>query len=217
MKLIIQPPHEVRFAFEHVFEPTTPTGSDKASYSVCILIPKTNTALVQQIQQAIDQTKNEAFANGKLTKFTPEAWAQHEQMVQQIAQQTQGNTAMAASMRKGLPFTTPLKDGDIDTDREEFKGHYYINARSTNKPGVIGLNKLPLLPQDFYSGCYGAVSVNVHAYEHSSGKKGLSCGLNNIMKTREGDSFLGGSTATQDFGAPESDFGAPATDGGLLG
>ena len=52
---------------------------------------------------------------------------------------------------------------------------------------------------DVYSGCYGFVSVNFFPF-NNAGNKGVAAGLNNVLKTRDGD-YLGGRTsATSDFG-----------------
>ena len=52
---------------------------------------------------------------------------------------------------------------------------------------------------DFYSGCYGAVTINFFPYENS-GNKGVAAGLNNLIKTRDGERLSGGRTADEDFG-----------------
>ena len=52
--------------------------------------------------------------------------------------------------------------------------------------------------EDFYSGCYGAVTLDFFPYE-SSGNKGVGAGLNNVIKTRDGDRLSGGRSADEDF------------------
>ena len=66
---------------------------------------------------------------------------------------------------------------------------------------INGENKLieVVVEQEVYSGCYGFASINFYAYSNA-GNKGIGVGLNNILKTRDGD-FLGGrSSAQTDFG-----------------
>lgn len=209
-KLIIKAPHEVRFAFEHVFTPTTPKGSVEPKYSVCILIPKTDTTLVKTINDAINEVSIEAVADTKKVNFTQTLVNKQSEVIEQKKQMALTNPALASSIK--LPLNAPLKDGDIDQDREEFKGHYYINCKSKDAPQVVDINGHFLDPKDFYSGCYGHISINFYAYDHVSGSIGVACGLNNIQKTRDGESFTGGSTAASDFGAPQTDFGSPQTD-----
>lgn len=102
----------------------------------------------------------------------------------------------------------PLRDGDVDRpDQEEYKGHYFINANSTNKPGLVDANVDPIMDStELYSGCYGRASVNFYAY-NVSGNRGIACGLNNLQKLRDGDTLGGRSRAEDDFDAVEIDDG----------
>lgn len=94
----------------------------------------------------------------------------------------------------------PLRDGDVDRpDQEEYAGHYFVNANSTNKPGIVDANVQPIIDStELYSGCYGRASVNFYAY-NVSGNKGIACGLNNIQKLRDGETLGGRSHAEDDF------------------
>lgn len=85
----------------------------------------------------------------------------------------------------------PLRDGDVErADDEAYKGSYFINASSTQKPGVIDSNKVPLSSdEEFYAGCYGRFHVNFYAYNNKS--KGVACGLNHLQKLRDGDRLAG--------------------------
>lgn len=55
-----------------------------------------------------------------------------------------------------------------------------------------------------YSGCYARVSLNFYAF-NSNGNKGVAYGLGNIQKIRDGESFGGRSSATDDFGTVADD------------
>ena len=52
---------------------------------------------------------------------------------------------------------------------------------------------------ELYSGCYGAVTVNLFPYS-SNGNVGVGVGLNNIIKTEDGEKLSGGRSADADFG-----------------
>ena len=54
-----------------------------------------------------------------------------------------------------------------------------------------------LAPQDIYSGMYARVTINFFGYM-SNGKKGVGCGLGNVMKTRDGEPLAGGASAASD-------------------
>lgn len=94
----------------------------------------------------------------------------------------------------------PLRDGDVDRpDQPEYAGMYFVNANSTNKPGIVDANVQPILDStELYSGCYGRASINFYAY-NVSGNKGIACGLNNIQKIRDGETLGGRSRAEDDF------------------
>lgn len=100
----------------------------------------------------------------------------------------------------------PLRDGDVDRpDQEEYAGMYFVNANSTNKPGLVDANVQPIMDStELYSGCYGRASVNFYAY-NVSGNKGIACGLNNIQKLRDGETLGGRSRAEDDFDAVETE------------
>lgn len=100
----------------------------------------------------------------------------------------------------------PLRDGDVDRpDQEEYAGMYFVNANSTNKPGLVDANVQPILDStELYSGCYGRASINFYAY-NVSGNKGIACGLNNIQKLRDGETLGGRSRAEDDFDAVETE------------
>lgn len=94
----------------------------------------------------------------------------------------------------------PLRDGDVDReDDETYAGHYFVNANANTKPGIVYKNGQPIIDStEFYSGCYGHASVTFYAF-NNNGNKGIACGLNNLMKTRDGESLGGRSRAEDDF------------------
>ena len=163
---------EVRFSYPAVFQPKKNDDGTPSKYGVCIIIPKEDTETVNLVKEAIDAAKQ----RGKLEKWGGKI------------------PANAKSC---------LRDGDIDReDDEAFAGCYFLNASSRNKPGVKvledGVVSDALDEEDFYSGCYGAVTLDFFPYE-SSGNKGVGAGLNNVIKTRDGDRLSGGRSADEDF------------------
>nr|WP_294367966.1 DUF2815 family protein [uncultured Ruminococcus sp.] len=94
----------------------------------------------------------------------------------------------------------PLRDGDTERpDDENYAGKMFVNANCKTKPGLIEKNGMEIIDAtEFYSGCYGKASVTFYAF-NSNGNKGIACGLNNIMKTRDGEPLGGRSRAVDDF------------------
>lgn len=119
------------------------------------------------------------------------------------------NKAIEAAKQAGISkfggkipaaLKTPLRDGDVvREDDETYAGHYFINANCKTKPGLVYKNGQPIIDStDFYSGCYGHASVTFYAF-NSNGNKGIACGLNNLMKTRDGEPLGGRAKAEDDF------------------
>ena len=163
---------EVRFSYTAVFQPKKNDDGTPSKYGVCIIIPKEDTETVNLVKEAIDAAKQ----RGKLEKW---------------------GGKIPANVK------SCLRDGDIDReDDEAFAGCYFLNASSRNNPGVKvledGVVSDALDDEDFYSGCYGAVTLDFFPYE-SSGNKGVGAGLNNVIKTRDGDRLSGGRSADEDF------------------
>ena len=146
--------------------------NDKGKYSTAILIPKSDKATIDKIKAAVDAVKAEPKSS--------QIW---------------GGKFLAS-------FKTPLRDGDTDRDVEknpEYKGCYFVNCNSGQKPGVVDADLNPILdPDEVYSGCYGRASLTFYAY-NQQGSKGIACGLNNLQKLEDGERLGGGSSAASDF------------------
>ena len=69
---------------------------------------------------------------------------------------------------------------------------------------MVGISNIrcELDPNDIYSGMYARVTVRFFAYD-TAGRKGVGCGLGNVLKTREGEAFSGRASAESDFAGLE--------------
>ena len=156
------------------------TPDEKGSYSIMILVDKRDKETLAKINGAVDKFKTDPKA--------VTIW---------------GSKFLAS-------FKTPLRDGDTERDTEkypEYKGNYFINANTYNKPSVVdsGMNDI-INKSDLYSGCYGRISIVPAAY-NVDGNKGIKFYLNNVQKLAEGEPLGGGvSNAADDFTAVEDDF-----------
>jgi hypothetical protein len=92
------------------------------------------------------------------------------------------------------------------SDDPAYAGHWFVNANSNNKPGLVDENLNDIIDRDeFYSGCYGRASVNFYAF-NVSGNRGVACGLNNIQKLEDGEALSGGrGSAAADFSDDNDD------------
>lgn len=88
-----------------------------------------------------------------------------------------------------------LHDGDEPkyADKKEYAGKYFFGANSYDPVPVFNRQRRPDTPTIAYSGCYALVEVNMYPYDVSGA--GVSAGLNQVLKLRDGERFGGGRTA----------------------
>lgn len=159
----------VRLSYPRLFEPVAREGSSDKKYSVLLLIPKTD----KKTLKAIKKAQAEALEIGIQSKF-------------------------GGKEPKGLKYT--LHDGD-DSDVPEQQGHMIMSVSSSESypPGLVDRQGNKLLDRsEIYPGVWAVVSISAFAYSNS-GNKGISFGLNHVMKWRDDESFTGSSRAEDDF------------------
>ena len=158
----------VRLSYANVWEPASINGS-KPKYSVSLIIPKSDTKTIADI--------NAAIANA----------------IEAGAAKFGGKVPNKAALK------LPLRDGDLEREDEAYKGRYFVNANSTTAPQIVDRAVQPILDRsEVYSGCYARVSINFYAF-NTNGNKGIACGLGNIQKVRDGEPLGGKTSAADDF------------------
>jgi hypothetical protein len=115
----------------------------------------------------------------------------------------------------GSSWQNTIRDGDTATNKSgipylektpEIAGHWFIQPKNKDKPAVVkagnGVWMEVTDPNEIYGGCYCDVGVNVYSYEVTD--KGITIGLNGVMKVEDADRIGGGgsSSATDIFGTP---------------
>lgn len=162
---------KVRFSYVNIFKSRAFQADQDAKFSICLLIPKEDKATLKKIKAAID----EAIQEGISSKWNG---------------------------KKPANVKLPLRDGDEERADEapEYEGMMFLNANSTQKPGIVDkdLNEI-LDPDEVYSGCWGRASINFYPFS-VNGNKGIGVGLNNVQKLKDGE-HLGAARASA-----ESDF-----------
>lgn len=162
---------KVRFSYVNIFKSRAFQADQDAKFSICLLIPKEDKATLKKIKAAID----EAIQEGVSSKWNG---------------------------KKPANVKLPLRDGDEERADEapEYEGMMFLNANSTQKPGIVDkdLNEI-LDPDEVYSGCWGRASINFYPFS-VNGNKGIGVGLNNVQKLKDGE-HLGAVRASA-----ESDF-----------
>lgn len=119
------------------------------------------------------------------------------------------NAAVDAAKKSGIAskwggkvppnLKLPLRDGDLEKpDDENYKGMYFVNASANQQPGVLDRQKNEILDKtQIYSGCFIVASINFYPFNKRS--NGIACGLNNIMKAKDGPPLSGRKSASEDF------------------
>ena len=103
-----------------------------------------------------------------------------------------------------------LHDGN---DKEDKAGYgdevMYLTAKSDTRPAVVDQKVVTVTEEDgkVYAGCYVNATVEIFAYEHPTGGKGVSAQLRAVQFVRDGESFGAGPVNASD------EFEPVATDG----
>lgn len=99
---------------------------------------------------------------------------------------------------KGLRL--PFRDGS-EKDYDGYEGVTFCTASSKMRPGLVDQSRQAIIsPEEFYGGCYARATIAAFAYD-KAGNKGVSWGLRNIQKIRDGEPFSGRSKPEADFDA----------------
>lgn len=170
---------EVRFSYANVWTPTAIDDESEPKYNVSLLIPKKDKKTVKAINDAIE--------------------AETELLLEKLG---------VDKLPKGAKIAE-LRDGDDEYPGDPtMEGMWFIRVSSKSKPGIVekdpesGKVQEIINPDEFYSGCYGKASINAYWYAPDKKPfKGVTLGLNNLMKTKDGDHLGGGrASAMDDFG-----------------
>ena len=174
---------KVRFSYCHIFEPQAPVNGGDPKYSVTLLIPKSDTATLNKIKQAMDEAR-ENFVKRN------------------------GANSLPAKYNHTLHDGDGVRDSG-DPYGPECHGCYVITVSSKQKPVIVDAFRNEIdNPTEVYSGCYGRASINFYGY-NNSGKKGISAGLLSIQKLSDGEPFGTVGSAddfNDDFADADDDF-----------
>lgn len=160
---------KVRLSYVNIFKSRAFRQDQDAKFSLCVLIDKDDKTTLKKINAAIQ----EAIREGISSKWNG---------------------------KKPANLKLPLRDGDDERaeEAEEYEGMMFLNANSTQKPGIVDkdLNEI-LDPDEVYSGCYGRVSINFYPF-NVNGNRGVGVGLNNVQKLSEGERLGGARASAED-------------------
>lgn len=82
----------------------------------------------------------------------------------------------------------PFQDGD-SKEYDGYEGHIAVRTSSKYRPGIVNARRDEIIDEsEFYGGCYARAQINAYTWEFG-GKSGVSFGLQNVQKLRDGDPF----------------------------
>lgn len=170
---------EVRLSYVHLFEKYAQNEGQEPKYSCVILVPKSDRKTIKAIKAA----QEVALENGKASKFggrIPSNWK---------------NT-----------FRDGDEDDAVDHERNpEYAGHMFMTVSANQQPGIVDRKVQDILDsREVYSGMYARVSINAFPF-NTQGNKGVSFGLNNVQKLRDGEPLGGRSRADDEFDEVDDD------------
>lgn len=168
---------EFRVSYPALFKPSKPKDAPETQepkYMVTMLFPKG--ADLTALKKAAEQTLIEKFGadKGKWPK----------------------------NMRNPFRDQGEVTDNDGKLREGYVEGAVFIRASAKQKPGIVGPDAKTRIEDesDVYGGCWGRAQVRPFYYD-VSGNKGVSFGLQNFQKTRDGES-LGGRIKPEDAFEP---------------
>lgn len=167
------------WSYANVWAPKAITEGATPKYSVSLIIKK-DSPDVDKIKAAIQFAYNEGLSKLK------------------------GSSKVAPALEA---IKTPLRDGDKERPGDEaYAGCYFINANSTDAPGIVDAACNPILDHsEVYSGVRGRCSVTFYAF-NNAGNRGIAVNLNNLQKWFDDEPLGSKATAEADFKADsESD------------
>lgn len=166
-----------RVSYPNVLKPKLNKLNNKEEYSVVALFPKgTNLDAMKKAAQAA----------------IVEKWG---------ADQKKWPKNLRTPFRKHEEKVTETDDGKKLFPAGMEEGGIFMNLKSKQRPGVVNQKTEDIINEsDFYAGCFARATVRCFAY-YEAGNAGVSFGLQNIQKVKEGDP-LGSRTRAQDDFAP---------------
>ncbi|MCP1225700.1 DUF2815 family protein [Sebaldella sp. S0638] len=175
---------KVRLNFPVLFTPKADKNDPtKINYSCQLLIPKSDTATMAKIREAIEEAKREGLGKKWGGTMPPNISAPYHD-------------------GDGIKPVAGTEYGP------ECKGHYILNvkASASYKPDVVDGQLNPILDQsEIYSGMYARVLINFFPY-FNSGKKGISVSFSNVQKVADGTPLGGAPKKSADvFGEVKYD------------
>lgn len=161
-----------RMSFPALFEATNIKGEtdpDKRKYGVTLLIP--DTADMTLLVEEVERVISENMTE-----------------------------AQRKNSKVKMPFLKTAEQKNMDDLAAEFKYMLRLSANLQNRPQVLGPDAQPCSePSEVYGGRWARCSVRPYFWDHPTGGKGVSFGLQNVQLLDHDEPFSGRSRAEDEF------------------
>lgn len=177
-----------RVSYPNVFTPRKNDLNGKDEYSLVALFKKGE-----------DLTKLRAAATAAIVK----KWGENK---------NKWPKKMRSPFRDQAEREKENDDGQMVMPEGYEKGAFFLNLKSTRKPGCINQKNEPIIDgEEFYAGCWARATVVAFAYDNK-GNQGVSFGLNNVQKYRDDDPLSSRRKAEEEFSPVEGGSDSSSTD-----
>lgn len=172
---------KVRLSYAHLTEAVALQEGQDKKYSASFIIPKSDKKTIDKIKAAMKL----AVQRGIETKW---------------------------GGKKPPKLKLPLRDGDEErSDDEAYADSYFINGSCKIRPFIVDERKheypsVEAADDNVYSGCYVYVNLSFYPFD-AAGNKGVTCGLNGVMKAGDGEPLSSRVSIETAFAEIETDDG----------
>ncbi len=150
---------ETRLDYVTLENPTGYKDDQNLKYAVCLLIPKSDSETLRAIEAAVKSA---------LKKGEEKTWKQ-------------------LSFYGETPdVRIPIRDGDKERRSDDYKGHYFVYARTKEPPKIWNRIGGHIEPSEFYDGVFARAAIKFFPYLHEDAA-GIACQLKEIVKIRDGE------------------------------
>lgn len=208
----------VRMSFPNVFKARAAQPGQAEFFSVAMLFPKDIEASAAKLAPAMGLDKK-AFVEFQKKQFNEMRNAALKCAVAKFGDAAK-EWINPKSPKFNPAFKWPFANGDLKEQWQGYPGHLYMRAKTKFAPAVLDRDRTPIVgptaEDKFYAGCWGFVTYTCYAYE-TQGNKGVSFGLQNVMKVADDEKFTG-RNAVEDFAdLPEFSSGTGSASGDDFG
>ncbi len=196
----------VRLSFPSLYETAQDSkGNDTGKYNLTMLIPKSDKACYEALNEAIESVMKDVFA-GKNTKALKLPFKDGDAEAERTGRDETKGCWVVSAGSPNQPGVVDQYAKDILTkeERDALVKKAQVDPNAAKKLEDVS----ELTDKDIYAGCW--VRVTTNAYDWGVKKKnpggiGISFSLQNVQKVRDDESFSGRVKASKEFESIESE------------